>query len=154
MNLLSIEGFASKLKSDIESIVRGKIAHICEEALLDSIMNTVYAQQRSYRQTGDLISAVEVSNFKFSDGHVSFEVTMNPGALRPEYRPNELSAHLSFSGRPFTFDLLEVLEEGSPNNIIYQHPAHKYMEKTHKTLDERLIDDMRSALQAHGYEVT
>lgn len=155
MNELSLDNYASTLVEDIHAAIEGEVLSIAQQALIDAINQTVYLRQGQYRQTKDLLGAVEVTDIKKSRGMATFSVIINASALNVEIRDGELNAHADVNGSPFQESLIEVLDQGTKSyNPIYMHPAHGFFDKAYDDMDAKVVVAMANSLRAKGYKVT
>lgn len=156
MNSVSVEQYASRLARVIQRAIRKDVLTIAEEAMKDAIATTVYASSGvMYRQTMDLLSAVEISKVSISGGRATFEVGINPGALKPEIRmPGEWNAHAGMDGSAFQEGLVHTLDEGSSGSPYYNHEGYHFFDKAEETMEDDILDAMIGALRQSGYNIT
>lgn len=160
MNELNLDNYASKVVGDIQLSIVMDVKQVAQQALIDALNKTVYLQQKQYRQTKDLLGAVEVSNMKIGHTKATFSVIINASRMQVEMRHPELNAHASAGkdGKDFREELIGVLDKGTGAETgrmspIYNHEGYGFFEKAYQDMDANLIVAMAKALKRKGYKV-
>lgn len=156
MNEMTLDNFASQVVGDIQLSIVTDVKQVAQDALIDALNKTVYLRQKQYRQTKDLLGAVEVSDMKIGNKKATFTVTINASRLQIEMRHPKLNAHASAGadGRDFREQLIGVLDKGSSGSPIYNHEGYGFFDKAADDMDSSMIQAMADALRRKGYDVS
>lgn len=155
MNSIDISQLASKLRQDVKNAIEYEVFKVCEKALRDSIMETVYSGKSiSYTRTGEFLNAVKVKNVSVGHSQAEFEITIDAtmmGMSPPS--AGKFGSHMSFKGDDVRDSLAGWLNDGT-NGTYYSHPAHGFFEKAESGLESKIVKAMASALKGNGWDVT
>lgn len=157
MNEMSLDNFAIKIVADVKKAIESEVKSVAQNALIDALNKTVYLQQKQYRQTKDLLGAVEVTETKFVGNMATFSVIINAKKMGIEIRHPELNAHASAgaNGTDFREPLIEVLDEGTKTfSPIYNHEGYGFFEMAYDDMDANIVNAMAKALIAKGYKIS
>lgn len=156
MNELNLDNYVERVVGDIQASIQSEVLDIAQNALINALNKTVYLQQKQYRQTRDLLGAVEISNLKIGKQMATFSVIINAKKMGIEMRHPDLNAHASAgkNGKDFREQLIEVLDEGTKTfSPIYMHPAHGFFDMAYDDMDKKIIMSMAQSLRSKGYKV-
>lgn len=160
-NTMDISGLASKLRSDVISVIRSQVLKVCEEALRRNVMATIYAGKTPtmYHRTNDFLNAVDIMNLSISGNNASFDITINPSKMgiipaeKGAPKNGRWGSHSGFSGQDFREGLIGVLDEGGGSEY-YVHSGGHFFEKTNRDLEREIVPTMVSALRSMGWNAT
>lgn len=156
-NSYDISEIGAKLASDVFAIIEREIYDICKRALEEEVRRTVYSGMGTgyYDRTGDILKAVDITDKNLSGNTASFKVTVNPELIGIQIRDGEKwNAHAGVRGQDFREGVVEVLDEGTSGNSLYNHPGYNFFDSTANKLDSRLVGVMVSALRARGWDAS
>lgn len=155
MNSTDISHLASKLLNDVQSSIEKEVLKICEKALKDAIMETVYSgSPGTYTRTMEFLRAVRVDKVSVGRTQATFEIIVD--ATMMGMKPpsgGKWGSHTSFSGQDVREELVGWLNDGTSNKY-HSHPAHKFFDRAEDGLDNKIVKAMASSLSANGWEVT
>ena len=155
MNSVDLNGLASKLRADVKSSIEKKVFKICEEALMKSVMMTVYSGKPvMYDRTYELLRAVSIDNVNVGHSQATFEIIIDPNkmGLYPSTK-DSWGKHQGLSGQDFREGLIVALDQGS-SSPMYSHPAHGFFDKASDGLEIKIVKAMATDLKANGWDVT
>lgn len=157
MNELNLDNYAEIIVGDIQLSIITDVKQIAQDALIDALNKTVYLRQNAYRQTKDLLGAVEVSDMKIGPNMATFSVIINASKLSIEIRDGQLNAHAGVDGGDFREHIAGVLDMGTEGygspSPIYNHPAYGFFDMAADDMDKNMVIAMADALRGKGYKV-
>ena len=159
MNTMDISGLASKLRNDVKSSIQNEVFKVCEKALRDSIMQTLYSGQSPtyYSRTYDIANSVAVKDVVINNSSAEFRITVDASKMsminpEPNAPYGRWGTHVGFSGQDFREGLIEILDEGGGNRY-YMHSANHFFDKAATGLDTDIVNTLVRALSSKGWDV-
>jgi len=133
------------------------VSIIVMNKLKENVEKTVYSKPPlEYQRTNQVLNSISRTKPILSGGKYTVEIYFDPLKILPIINEHSWNAHASFSGEwamsnsVSSDNLIGWLENGTPNNKYYQHPAYGFIKETVEWLRGEYLRIFKEELKKNG----